>query len=85
MSLLVIGYKQMWHSLDLVHSIHCLGVSGIIGFSGNMLYNLRASSLICLQNSSTQSLPLYSFSGFSMFPYANVVYVQNPESVGLFM
>ena len=58
------GLKQMWHLAALLYSLSCDLVSGSIGFSRKELYNLLASEIMCSQNFSTQSEPLYCVMGF---------------------
>ena len=51
-----------------LYSLSCDLVSGAIGFSGKESYSLLASEIMCLQNSSTQSGPLYWVRGLVKFP-----------------
>ena len=53
------GLKQIWHLVARLYSLICDLVSGSIGCSGKELYSLLASEIMCLQNSLTQSGPLY--------------------------
>ena len=48
------------------------------------MYNLLASDIICSQNLSTQSGPLYWVVGFSIFPYANLECKHHPDGVWTF-
>ena len=51
-----------------LYSLICDLVSGSIGRSGKELYSLLASEIMCSQNFSTQSEPLYCVSGLVTFP-----------------
>ena len=61
-----------------------VSVNGIIGFSWNDVYNLLVSDIMCSQNFSTQSDPLYWVVGFSTFLYANLECKHYPDGVCTF-
>ena len=61
--------------------ISCELVSGNMGTSGYELYSLLASDIMCLQNFSMQSGPLYCVVGFLTFPYANLECKHQPEGL----
>ena len=61
-------FETKWHIVARLYSLICDLVSGSIERSGKELYSLLASEIMCSQNFSTQSEPLYCVNGLVTFP-----------------